>query len=258
MVNAIQFRKRSPLGSQRWQQSIWTSHYDIEQSLLDCGFELAGVLEDHEGLSTVKDRNHLHSGALHCLSVLFHARQNLMKWYARLRVEALLPAPWSQIEVSYDEQPVEDHQLLLDDHRIAIDLFTQYRMMQRFWTFLLICKIVMTSLYAQDPTCRPSQDDRFQHDSQAQLHTVRNIICLTKFITQDKHWTKPAAASILPVRMALYAARTTNGLGASELAAECVNLLESFSGTAKIAHAKAILHNAGTWQEKEAEPLKRS
>lgn len=216
---------------------------------MDRGFDLAGVLEDLEGLSQLTDMAQAGQAAMACVAAFLRAEKELLDWHARLQIEALLPLPWPVAESGHDHQ-VPPEQPQTNSGVIQVHLFQQYTMMQLFWTWLLIVKAGMTILASKMPNRSASPNAINKYGPDAQLYLVGNIVRLTVHSTDGEPWAKPAARSILPIGLALYAARMHAGDEAARLTAECESLLETFSGALGIKHAGAVLRAPGAWQHK--------
>ncbi|KAI9653873.1 MAG: hypothetical protein M1821_006904 [Bathelium mastoideum] len=238
MIQALQYRKASFLGSQDWSTVPWQfSSKDSRQKLYDIGFQLAATIEGVDRLAEVQNASEKALTSSRSLSQLAQIDSNLDNWYRGLCQEYnvlcwMLPPSNPQTPDLNDPSSMQT--LVFPDMDRA-------HVMTAFWTLKLTMSMIInqmcvrftaeaqaddlspsttifheaasTSTLPSRPSSIPSTPSQLAHfvrataqahNAQHRLDLTANIVRSVPYFLRDEMGLMPAHMILWPIRVALY------------------------------------------------------
>ena len=224
MIQSIQYRKSSFLGSPEWLTLPWSeTGKDVYQQLYDKGFSLAALLERIDNLRFTIEYTNMSSLSEH-LGCLYSLDEELSLWYRNIQRESPLPLYWHSQSICHTwhlEGAVEPRTL----KPFAFHTLRLANTIVAYWGLRLVlsnaialaCQQVL-SMNNQVPSqsssstsplaCQDLQAMSLQlletHTGPYRLELATNIIRSMKYCLNDNMGLMGAQRSLFPMRTALF------------------------------------------------------
>ena len=224
MIQCIQYRKSTFLGSSEWSTLPWSeTGKNIYQQLCDKGFALAALLEDIDNAGLTKENINI-SLLSRLFRRLFDLYEELNLWYGEILEESHSPLYWPAQSISHSSHPkgaVKSSELL----PFAFHTLLHAHTIVTFWALQIVisnaialaCEHVL-SLNAQAPghssgstSSQEIQDLRIVALCLLETHTVShrrelatNIVRSMPYCLNDDMGLVSAQKSLFAIRVALF------------------------------------------------------
>ena len=245
MIHALQYRRRSPMGNSEWRPQTWTTCQEVDQSLFDKGFDLAGVTEDLDRLANLPTGGSTAAIAGRCLTTALGIGSDLFAWHRWLLEHCSLAVEWPD-PGAWSARPAQPRPVPYSVP-VQYSKLRQAFLMMDFWALCIIQGILVLALRSRLPPDASLPESAALCTPERQLRLARNIACTLPYCWRKEHGVQSSARCIFSLRIALYVVRMAGTEEAKQLQAEIGGYMETIANNRGLKYANEIKRVSGGW-----------